>query len=313
MGSLREPCDYTGRREVIRAAFASAILAGAVMTATPAKAQTAGDIDALNLVLNMEYLLAQFESAAVAAAVPADRLTGNGIAGVAVRGGAAVSFSDTVLRSMVQEMANDNRNHLLPIRNVIGALSVRQPLIDISVSSTAPFSVLMQQAGVVGAGATFNPYASEENFLYAMFFLKNVSVATYRGLASTISNRVVVQNFTGLLGAEAIHLATIRSYLYARGATNQRLRDNADKIAAYQNSLNGGGVFQGVSPRTRTTAVSASPITVANIAPAQSDGAVSGRSAGQMLNQFYLSSAATASGGFFPEGVNGTIRTSASA
>ncbi len=313
MTSLAEPCAHRGRRDVMRAAIASAMVAGALMTATSVEAQTTGDIDALNLVLNLEYLLAQFESAAVATAVPADRLTGNGLAGVAVRAGAALSFSDTALRSIVQEMANDNRNHLLPIRNVIGALSIRQPLIDISVSATAPFSILMQQAGVVAAGATFNPYASEENFLYAMFFLKNVSVATYRGLTSTISNRVVVQNFTGLLGAEAIHLATIRSYLYARGATSQRLRDNADRIATFQNGLNGGGVFQGVSPRSRTTAVSATPITVANTVPAQSDGAVGGRTAGQLLNQLYLTNTATTSGGFFPEGVNGTIRTSASA
>lgn len=313
MTSLAEPCAHRGRRDVMRAAIASAMVAGALMTATSVEAQTTGDIDVLNLVLNLEYLLAQFESAAVATAVPADRLTGNGLAGVAVRAGAALSFSDTALRSIVQEMANDNRNHLLPIRNVIGALSIRQPLIDISVSATAPFSILMQQAGVVAAGATFNPYASEENFLYAMFFLKNVSVATYRGLTSTISNRVVVQNFTGLLGAEAIHLATIRSYLYARGATSQRLRDNADRIATFQNGLNGGGVFQGVSPRSRTTAVSATPITVANTVPAQSDGAVGGRTAGQLLNQLYLTNTATTSGGFFPEGVNGTIRTSASA
>lgn len=313
MTSLAEPCAHRGRRDVMRAAIASAMVAGALMTATSVEAQTTGDIDALNLVLNLEYLLAQFESAAVATAVPADRLTGNGLAGVAVRAEAALSFSDTALRSIVQEMANDNRNHLLPIRNVIGALSIRQPLIDISVSATAPFSILMQQAGVVAAGATFNPYASEENFLYAMFFLKNVSVATYRGLTSTISNRVVVQNFTGLLGAEAIHLATIRSYLYARGATSQRLRDNADRIATFQNGLNGGGVFQGVSPRSRTTAVSATPITVANTVPAQSDGAVGGRTAGQLLNQLYLTNTATTSGGFFPEGVNGTIRTSASA
>ena len=131
MTSLAEPCAHRGRRDVMRAAIASAMVAGALMTATSVEAQTTGDIDALNLVLNLEYLLAQFESAAVATAVPADRLTGNGLAGVAVRAGAALSFSDTALRSIVQEMANDNRNHLLPIRNVIGALSIRQPLIDI--------------------------------------------------------------------------------------------------------------------------------------------------------------------------------------
>lgn len=309
-----QPRLSVDRRAVFKVA-SGATVAAIALTATPrlAQAQTTSDLDALNLVLNMEYLLAQFISAATAEAVPIDRLTGGGVAGVPVRPGRALTFSDPLLRTVVAEMAADNRNHLLPIRTVIGALSARQPLIDISSGPVAPFSVAMQRAGVVSAGAAFDPYSSEEYFLYALLLLKNVSVAAYRGITPTISNRVVVQNFTGLLAAEAIHLASVRSFLYTRGASQQRLRENADKIAAFQNTLNAADVFQALSPATRTVAGVSGSWRMANVVQAQSNGQTAGRSAAQTLNQLYLTAQPTSAGGFFPEGVNGTIRTSASA
>lgn len=301
------------RRSALRAAVGTAAIGGLLIHAERAQAQTTADIDFLNLVLNMEYLLAQFTSAVVRTAVDPARLTGNGVAGTAVIAGKAVTFTDLVLSSIVAEMAADSRNHLLPIRSVIGALAVRQPLIDISAGATAPFAVAMQRAGVVAAGATFDPYASEENMLYALFLLKGISVAAYRGLTASIGNRVVVQNFTGLLGAEAIHSASIRSYIYGRGATLPRMRDNAEKIAAFQRSLNGGAAFRGVGPVDRTYPGGTAGVRTARITPAQADGQAAGLSAGQLLNQLYLSAAAVTAGGFFPEGVNGTIRTSAAA
>lgn len=301
------------RRRALKMALGSAVLSAALVAPTkPAQAQTAGDIDTLNLVLNLEYLLAQFLSAATGEVVPADRLTGNGVAGTLPVAGRAVTFSATI-RPIVREMAGDNRAHLLPLRVVIGALAVRQPLIDISANATAPFSVVMQRAGIVTAGTAFDPYVSEDNFLLALFYLKSVSVAAYRGLAATISNRVVVQNFTGLLGAEAIHAATLRSLLYTRAATTPRFRTSCDAIAAFQRSLNGGQVFQGIAPLSRSFPGGAAPVQVANFAPTLAAGEVGGLSAGQVLNQLYLTNAAATVGGFFPEGVNGTIRTSASA
>lgn len=301
------------RRTALRAVAGVAATGVALAAARPARAQSASDIDALNFVLNMEYLIAQYASAVVGAPVPADRLSGNGVAGTPVTGARSLTFTDNVLRAAAIEMATDSRNHLLPIRFVIGALSVRQPLLDIGATATSAFSVAMQRAGVVGPGVAFDPYASEENFLYAMFLLKNISVAAYRGMASTISNRVVVQNFTGLLGTEAIHSATIRGVLYSRGATVPRMRENADKIAAFQRSLNGAQAFQGLSPVTRSVPGSTTTITVANLSAAGANGEVAGRSAAQTLNQLYLTAGSATSGGFFPEGVNGTIRASAAA
>ncbi len=304
----------SNRRDAFRAMLgAAAVGAGAMLIERRASAQSIGDIDLLNLMLNCEYLMTQFLGTSAAIAIDPTRLTGNGVAGTPPIAGRKVTFTDPQLGAIVTEMANDNHNHLNSMRTVIGALATGQPLMDISASATAPFSVAMQSAGVIAAGAAFDPYASEENFLYAAFLLKSMSVAAYRGLAASTTNRVVTQNFTGLLGAESIHAATIRSYLYSRGATTQRLRDNADKIAAFQRTLNGGSIFTGISPVTRTYAGGTVTVRAARISPAAADGQVPGLTSGRLLNQLYLTATATTSGGFFPQGVGGNIRTSASA
>lgn len=308
----RVPADGVSRRSALSTALGSAVV-GMALAVQPkaARAQSLSDIDALNLMLNLEYLQAQFGSAVMGVTVDPSRLTGNGVPGVAVVGGRTVKFSDTMLQTIIAEMAGDNRNHLTPIRVVIGALAVRQPLIDISAGASAPFTIAMRGAGVIASGDVFDPYASEESLLYALFLLKSISAAAYRGITATISNRVVVQNFTGIGGTEAVHAATIRSYLYTRGATTPRLRENSEKIAAYLRSLSGNQAFQGVSPVTRSYAGGSASLRIANVTPIQTTGDVTGLSARQLLNQLYLNPAAVTSGGFFPEGVNGTIRTSA--
>ena len=50
-----------------------------------------------------------------------------------------------------------------------------------------------------------------------------------------------------------------------------------------------------------------------NIVPADSNGIVFGRTAGDVLNVAYLNAGAVSSGGFFPAGVNGNIKTSTAA
>jgi len=45
-----------------------------------------------------------------------------------------------------------------------------------------------------------------------------------------------------------------------------------------------------------------------NIAPLNSNGLAYSRTTGQVLKIVYLNSATTSMGGFFPNGVNGTIR-----
>ncbi len=50
--------------------------------------------------------------------------------------------------------------------------------------------------------------------------------------------------------------------------------------------------------------------TVANIAPLNDNGLAYSRAPGAVLNIVYLTAAQATLGGFFPAGVNGTIRTS---
>ena len=54
-------------------------------------------------------------------------------------------------------------------------------------------------------------------------------------------------------------------------------------------------------------------VTVSNIVPLDADGVAYSRSASQVLNIVYLNSGAASAGGFYPNGMNGTIRTSTAA
>ncbi|MEH3104987.1 MAG: ferritin-like domain-containing protein [Sphingomonas phyllosphaerae] len=304
------------RRGALRAALSIGVASSLIaMTAQGAQAQSSGDIDALNFVLNVEYLNAQF----LTYVTTGQGLATSSLAGATdpgtVKPGRKVTFSDTMLSSIVTEMAADNRAHFNPIKTVIGALAISQPALDLSADATGAFSVAMQRAGLVGSGAAFDPYASEENFLYAAFLLKGISVSAYRGLLATASNRVVAALLAGILATESYHHATIRSFLYSRGAKVARLRDNAAAIAAMCQKLAGGGLFTGVAPTSRKYEAANGPvtITVANITPTDGDGDVPGRTPQQLLRILYQSSGQATSGGFFPAGVNGSIRSSTAA
>ena len=62
---------------------------------------------------------------------------------------------------------------------------------------------------------------------------------------------------------------------------------------------------------TRRGQASASRSLASNVAPLDANGLAYSRSTGQVLNIVYLSKSAVSAGGFFPNGVNGTIKTSA--
>jgi len=305
------------RRKILKLT-AGGVMAGILSTAmpVPASAQTSQDIDLLNFALNFKYMLAQYFSYVQSGAgVAPTSLTGTGTAG-AVTIGRRVTFADAMLGSMAVEMSSDSVNQLGPIRTAIGALAIAQPSIDISSSATAGFTLAMQRAGVVAAGASFDPYGSEENFLYAAYLLNDISVSAFRGLLATASNRVIVQLFAGILATECYHFATIRSLLYTRGATTPRLRQNADRISAYCASIAGAVPFeQGISPRQRTYAAATgqASVSVSGVVPADTNGEVIGRTPGQILNLLYMNAGHVTQGGFFPAGVNGAIRSSVGA
>lgn len=288
----------------------AAIGAGALTLAAPAAAQTAyTELDVLNFALNLEYLQANFYAFATggAALASADTSGSVGTAGSAT-GGRQLSFADTALSSFAKEIAADELAHVRFLRTSIGTTyAVAQPAIDLGTGASGAFSSLARLAGLVGAGESFDPYASDNNFLLAAFMLKDLSVSAYTGILSTVATLAYVEAVSGILAVEAHHAATIRTTLYRKGLATPSLIDAAEAISNARDTLDGSTELdQGVRPGTSATGA-----TVANIAPLDGNSIAVGRTPQQVLNILYLNSGTATTGGFFTAGLNGTITSTA--
>ena len=297
------------RRDFFKAALGvAAVGVGAVAIPRVLQAQALTDADLLNFALNLEYLTAQFYSFAVnGAVIDSTLITGAGTAGTAT-GGRKVTFSDATVGAFAQEIAKDELAHVKTLRSLLASAVVAQPTIDLGATATSPFSRLAQSAGIVGAGAAFDPYASDENFLLAAFIFEDVAVTAYKGAASLVGGTVLAEATAGLLAAEAYHAAMVRSTLYAKGIATPAptLLTSADALSNARDALDGtSDVDQGVSPVTINGGQAS------NVVPTDANGLVFGRSTGQVLNIAFLDHTAATTGGFFPAGLNGTIKTAA--
>jgi hypothetical protein len=299
------------RRDFFKAAFGAAAVAGAGATALSfagtAGAQSApSDADVLNFALNLEYLEAQFYQVAVfGTGLPAGQLTGTGTQG-AVTGGRKVTFTDPVVAQYAKEIAQDEVAHVAFLRTQLGTSAVAQPAIDIGVTPTSAFSNAARAAGLIGAGAAFDVYANDENFLLGAFIFEDVGVTAYKGAAPLLSNKTYLEAAAGILAVEAYHAGLVRTVLYAKGLATPSLRTSADAISGARDSLDGSSdLDQGITGTGTGTG------TTSNIVPLDADGIAFSRTTGQVLNIVYLTNTAAGMGGFFPAGVNGAIKTSA--
>ena len=329
------------RRDLFKAVLgAAAVGAGAFAFASAAEAQAVTDNDILNFALNLEYLEAQFYSYALnGTGLAANLQTGTGTqgavdmpaAGVVIGRPRAVDFTgEPVIGQYAREIAADEVAHVAFLRTALtSAAAVAQPRINISGDATGAFTAAARAAGVVtpsGPNGTFldtdvfDPYASPDNFLLGSFIFEDVGVTAYKGASPLLTSKTFLEAAAGILAVEAYHAAIVRTTLYARGATTPALRTNADKISDARDSLDGTTTAQ--VPEDRITGKSAdddqgiSPVTISggtasNIVPLNENGLAYSRTTGQVLNIVYLNKNAVTLGGFFPAGVNGTIKTSA--
>ena len=310
------------RRDERRAFFKTAIGAAAVGAALAmpldAAAQSAApsDPDILNFALNLEYLEAQFYAyAANGTGLAGNLLTGSGTQGT-VNGGRQVNFTDPVVRQYAREIAADEVAHVAFLRGALGSAAVAMPAIDIGVGPNTAFSGAARAAGLIGAGATFDPYANDENFLLGAFIFEDVGVTAYKGASPLITNTTYLDAAAGILAVEAFHAGLIRNALYAKGIGASTLRTASEAISNARDTLDGAAdLDQGVATQT-VPYVNANGTTVnvqvSNIAPTDANGIAFSRTPAQVLNIVYLTAGTSASsGGFFPNGVNGTLRTTA--
>lgn len=271
-------------------------------TPTPSATVSYDDADVLAMALNIEYLQANFYLQAVSGAgLDADLTKGAADTDTVgtVTGGKKMTFTDSAIGEYAREMAADQVAHISFLRTQLGTAVIAQPDINIDGSASGAFTAFARAAGLVGSSSTFDPYASDDNFLLAAFLLEDIGPTAYRGGLGYMANSVLIEALAGILATESYHAGLIRSTIYATG--NSTLIANANKISDWRDSLDGttdddrgldgtGGASQ--------------------IAPNDANGIVFGRLPNQVLNiLFQTASTGVTKGGFFPSGINGTIAT----
>jgi len=297
----RSTDDPAERRLFLKSATAAGLgLVGAglfSMKAGPAKASAAeappiSDAAIFNFALNLEYLEAEFYSFAVNGhGLPGNLTGGTGQRGP-VTGGRAVPFRSKSIRQFAAQIARDEHEHVAFFRQELGSAAVARPAINLRDSFTA----VGIAACLIKPGETFDPFASEDNFLRGAFIFEDVGVTAFKGAAPLISNKTYLGAAAGILAVEAYHAANIRTALYERGGA-----DDANAISAARNSLNPGtSLDQGLTVNGQ-----------ANIVPDDSNGIAFARTPGQVLNIVYLTPGQASQGGFYPDGVNGSVHISA--
>ncbi|KZX20192.1 ferritin-like domain-containing protein [Rathayibacter tanaceti] len=269
----------------------AAALAAPTASAEEVAASGPSDASILNFALNLEYLEAEFYLRAVyGSGLGGSDVTGRGTPG-GVIGGRPVTFTTPWLKSFATEVANDEKAHVKFLRGALGTAAVARPAIDLKASFTAAATA----AGLIKPGGSFDPFASEANFLLGAFVFEDVGVTAYKGAAPLIQSKTYLDAAAGILAVEAYHAGAIRSALYAAD-----LSDSAGRLSDARDSLDGKtDVDQGVKVGGQ-----------ANIVPADASSIAFSRNPGQVLNVVYLTPKASRTGGFFPRGVNGELNTS---
>ena len=203
-----------------------AALAGLALTSV-ASAQTPAltDTDYLNFALNAEYLEANFYTLAATgrtlsqAGIP---ITGVGVQGAVVTkpGGPAaclVPFTIPLVQQIATEIALDEQNHIKVLQQALGAMAVAQPQIDLYNSFNTLwtavlgfFTTNMITATALASTTTFDPFASDINFLLGAYIFE-VGVSAYTGAAPLLTMPASLDAGAGLQAIEAYHYGAIRT------------------------------------------------------------------------------------------------------
>lgn len=247
---------------------------------------TITDADILNFALNLEYLEAEFYLRAA---------TGTGLSSTdagssagAVTGGTQVTFKTPAIQQYAMEIANDELAHVRFLRKALGNSAVARPNIDL----TNSFNAAAMAAGI---GASFNPFADENSFLLGAFVFEDVGVTAYHGAAGLLTDKTNLGAAAAIMAVEAYHAGEIRTLIAQLGGAYVT---TANQISALRATAGGGN----------ETSVAGNTIVASD-----SNSIAYDRTTDQVLHIVYLNPAAgiVQTGGFFPNGLNGTIKATA--
>jgi hypothetical protein len=272
-------------------------------TTTPTPTPTPLDFpdnDILNFALNLEYLEAEFYlyAATGSGLSTTDALTGAGTT-IVPANTVAVPWTSPTQAQFAAELAQTELDHVRYLQAVITKNSgtpVPRPAIDLT------FFGAIGVAAAFTTSPTFNPFADPNSYLVGAFTFEDVGVTAYAGGAPALISNTLLGYAAGLQAAEAYHAAAVRTQI-AGGALNTgdaTFLNWANKISALRATLGGGNETQ---------------LSISSIVAADPTNAVGfARTTDQVLHIVYgaAGGAGLSKGGFFPNGLNGIITTTAS-
>ena len=252
------------------------------VTPTP----TYTDADYLNFALNLEYLEAEFYLHAATGTGLSTTDTGNATSLTTVIANSQLTGLTALQSEYLNEIAQNELDHVRFLRAALGPAAITAPAIDL----TASFNGL---ATLAGLGSAFNPFDNYNDYLIGAFIFEDVGVTAYHGAAPLLTDKGHLTAAAEIHAVEAYHAASIRSQIVASGSATLLMTANA--VQAVRAKV-GGGMETTLSA---TTIVAADPTTSIGFK----------RTPEQVLAIVYAGG--TTSGGFFPQGLNGNIKSTA--
>lgn len=295
------------------------------------------DADILNFALNLEYLEAEFYLRGATGSGLASADTGGSSTTVTVPATTKITTTasggalSTAQQNILNELAYTEQQHVRFLRTQLSSGAVARPAIDF-VNSVAAIAKL------ANLPSTFNPFANYESFMTLACIFEDIGVTAYNGaapkLSTTATGKVYLAAAAGIMAVEAYHGATLRAMLYAGAAAQgttaypylgyfNSVQGVISTLSTPAGSSSGYGTLnlqiQGTGAAT-VASIGASN-TLPNVVPADSNALAFHRTTDQVLHIAYgtlsssggsTSTAGVASGGFFPSGFNGNIKTTQS-
>ncbi len=245
----------SSRRKMLTFGLTSLAGVAAGVFAPAAQAASFTDADILNFALNLEYLEANFYylaafgttidiANAASLAAGALKITLSGTVGSpgSVSGGSKVPFTTVQVGSYAVETAVEEGKHVQLLLSALGASAVAQPTLNLGTS----FPALATAAGIPN-GASFSPYANDNNFLVGAYVFEDVGVTAYHGAASLITSTANLITAAGILAVEAYHAGLIRTTMNYIDPTGTGIASFTNLISTLRAALSQAGLL-GVAP-----------------------------------------------------------------
>lgn len=272
------------------AAAAGAMAGAGCGTATTpyVTAASQADVNLFNFALNLEYLEATLYSYLVTGKDLDSSLTGGGPKPTGAP--AQLTFPSPQVADLFAELLYDESSHVGVLRSVAGTLAIARPQLNL--------------AALAPVDAT--------NYLQIARLLEDVGVTAYTGALGQLTAALDITGVGQILAVEGFHSGALRLLAsqanapYPSGLAGYVPTDGYDIIPADPGTV----ALAQAGPTTKTGGFFATQALGTQGQTGTYNGTAFQRTASQVLAILYGSNAAgTAKGGFFPNGVNGSITT----